>query len=378
MTLFGLGALLAGIVALTMGLTLEWLSFDLIGLGLLAVVVLGFATVARPSRLVIDREIQPPRVPKGSPAIAFLTFANRGRRTVGVAVATQPFGGQRVRTVIPKLRGGERGTRAYRLPTTHRGIFDVQPVEVTRRDSFELFRLSRKHGHTERIWVYPRVLDFRALPTGQTRHLEGPSSDTSPQGNITFHRLREYNAGDDMRLVHWRSSARAGKLLVKHNVDTSQPYSVVIFDQRPSLYTEESFEQAVDVAASVLVASAVNKAPVELRLTDGTVMGGPRVRDVTSLIDHMTGVQGDPTGSLQPHLLTMRRMRGGTSLVVITGEIDRVDLPYVAGLRRRFDRLVVISLDPESRAPIDFPGVRVIVGKDADAVCAAWNLQVHS
>jgi hypothetical protein len=71
-------------------------------------------------------------------------------------------------------------------------------------------------------------------------------------------------------------------------------------------------------------------------------------------------------------------MRGGTSLVVITGEIDRVDLPYVAGLRRRFDRLVVISLDPENRAPIDFPGVRVIVGKDADAVCAAWNLQVHS
>jgi uncharacterized protein (DUF58 family) len=378
MTLFGLGALLAGIAALAMGLTLDWLSFDLIGLGLLAVVVLGFATVARPSRLVIDREIQPPRVPKGSPAIAFLTFANRGRRTVGVAVATQPFGGQRVRTVIPKLRGGERGTRAYRLPTTHRGIFDVQPVEVTRRDSFELFRLSRKHGHTERIWVYPRVLDFRALPTGQTRHLEGPSSDTSPQGNITFHRLREYNAGDDMRLVHWRSSARAGKLLVKHNVDTSQPYSVVIFDQRPSLYTEESFEHAVDVAASVLVASAVNKAPVELRLTDGTVMGGPRVRDVTALIDHMTGVQADPTGSLQPHLLTMRRMRGGTSLVVITGEIDRVDLPYVAGLRRRFDRLVVISLDPENRAPIDFPGVRVIVGKDADAVCAAWNLQVHS
>jgi uncharacterized protein (DUF58 family) len=377
MTLFGLGALLAGVAALATGLTLDWLSFDLLGLGLLAVVVLGFAAVARPSRLVIDREIQPPRVPKGSPAIAFLTFANRGRRTVPVAVATQPFGSQRVRTVIPKLRGGERGTRAYRLPTTQRGIFDVQPVEVTRRDSFELFRMSRKHGRAERIWVYPRVLGFRPLPTGQTRHLEGPSSDTSPQGNITFHRLREYVAGDDLRLVHWRSSARAGKLLVKHNVDTSQPYSVVLFDQRPSLYTEESFEQAVDVAASVLVASAVNKAPVELRLTDGTVIGGPRVRDVTALIDHMTGVEADAEGSLQPHLLTLRRTRGGTSLVVVTGELDPADLPYVAALRRRFDRLVVISLDIEQRPPIDFPGVRVIVGKDADAVCAAWNLQVH-
>jgi uncharacterized protein (DUF58 family) len=375
MTLFGLAALLAGVMSLVLGLSLDWLAFDLIGLGLLAVVVLGFAAVARPSRLVIDREIQPPRVPKGSPAIAFLTFANRGRRTVPVAVATQPFGALRVRTVIPKLRGGERGTRAYRLPTTRRGIFDVEPVEVTRRDSFEFFRLSQKHARTERIWVYPRILGFRALPAGQTRHLEGPSSDTSPQGNITFHRLREYVPGDDLRLVHWRTSARAGKLLVKHNVDTSQPYTVVIFDQRPSLYTEESFEQAVDVAASVLVASAINKAPVELRLSDGTVIGGPRVREVTPIIDYLTGVKSDPSGSLKAQLLALRRMRGGTSLIVVTGEINPDDLPYVAALRRRFDRLVVISIDTERRQTADFPGLRVLVAPDADAVCAGWNLQ---
>lgn len=378
MTLFGLAALVAGIAALVTGLTLDWLSFDLLGLGLLAAVVLGFATVARPSRLSIDREIQPPRVPKGSPAIAFLTFANRGRRTVPVSVATQPFGAQRVRTVIPKLRGGERGTRAYRLPTTRRGIFDVAPVEVTRRDAFELFRLSRRYGRVERIWVYPRLLELRRLPTGQLRHLEGPSSDTSPHGSITFHRLRDYVAGDDLRLVHWRSSARAGHLLVKHNVDTSQPSTVVLLDLRPSLYTEESFEQAVDTAASAIVSAGANKAPVQLRLTDGTVLGGPRVRDVTPLIDHLTGVQADPSGSLREQLLALRRMRGGTSLVVVTGEIDPQDLPYVGNLRRRFEQLVVISIDPEHRAPIDFPGVRLIVGADADAVAAAWNLQVHA
>jgi uncharacterized protein (DUF58 family) len=377
MTLFGLAALIAGLSSLAMGLTLDWLSFDLIGLGLLATVVLGFGVVARPSRLVISREIQPPRVPKGSPAIAFLTFANRGRRTVPVSVATQPFGGQRVRTVIPKLRGGERGTRAYRLPTIRRGIFDVAPIEVTRRDSFEFFRLSRKHGHVERIWVYPRVIPLRRLPTGQLRHLEGPSSDTSPQGNITFHRLRDYVPGDDLRLVHWRSSARAARLLVKHNVDTSQPYTVLLFDQRPSLYTEETFEQAVDVAASVLVSSGANKAPVELRLTDGTVLGGPRMRDATPLLDYLTGVQADPAGSLQAQLLTLRRLRGGTSLVVVTGELDIADLPYVANLRRRFDRLVVISIDLDEHDPIDFPGVRIIVAADADAAAAAWNLQVN-
>jgi hypothetical protein len=59
--------------------------------------------------------------------------------------------------------------------------------------------------------------------------------------------------------------------------------------------------------------------------------------------------------------------------------LDRADLPYVAALRRRFDRLVVVSLDPDPpRRPIDFPGVRIVVGRDADAACAAWNLRAQA
>ena len=311
-------------------------------------------------------------------AIAFLTFANRGRMTVGTTIASQPFGGTQVRTIIPRLRRGERGTRTYRLPTTQRGIFDIGPVEVTRRDPFDLFRKSQRHGQPERIWVYPRVLAFHALPAGQTRHLEGASSDTSPQGNITFHRLREYVQGDDLRLVHWRSSARTGRLVVKHNVDTSQPYSVVLLDQRPSRYTADAFESAIDVAASVLVASSVNKAPVELRLTDGSTIGGPRTRAVAPLIDHLTGITHDPGGSLQAQLLVLRRAPGGTSLVVVTGVLDRADLPFVAALRRRFDRLVVVSIDPEqATGPVRFPGIDVITAADADVACASWNVQAQ-
>lgn len=377
MTRMGLAALVGGVLALVIGLALGWTSFALLGLGLLVVVLLGLAVVVRPSRLQIERQIQPPRVPKGEPAIALLSFANRGRGTIGVTVATQPFGDHRVRTVIPRLRRGERGIRTYRLPTTTRGIFDVGPVEVIRRDPFELFRLSRRHAETERIWVYPRVLDLRPLPTGQRRHLEGPSSDTSPQGTITFHRLRDYVEGDDLRLVHWRSTARTGTLVVKHNVDTSQPYTVVLLDQRPGRYTAATFEEAVDVAASVLVTSAADKAPVELRLTDGTAVGGPRLRDVTPLIDHLTGVQPDADGSLQSQLLGLRRARGGTSLVVVTGALDPDDLPYVAALRRRFERLVVVSVDDDAARPVRFPGVRVIVATDADGVRAAWNLAVQ-
>jgi uncharacterized protein (DUF58 family) len=378
MTRSAILALVVGLVALVTGAWLSWIAFALLGAGLIAMVLLGVVIVARPSRLSVERQIQPPRVPKGSPAIAFLRFANTGRRTVGTTVAHQPFGELRVRTVIPKLRRGERGSRTYRLPTTRRGIFDVLPVEVTRADPFGMFRISRKYGEVERIWVYPRLLAFRPLPAGLTRHLEGPSSDIAPQGNITFHRLRDYVVGDDLRLVHWRSTARTGTLVVKHNVDTSQPYTVVLLDQRESRYRGDAFESAVDVAASISSASSGNKAPVELRLTDGDVIGGPRLRDVTPLIDHLTGVSTDDRGSLQAQLLMLRRAAGGTALVVVTGLLDVGDLPYVAALRRRFDQLVVMSIDPGQQVAASFPSVRIITASDADVACACWNLQAHT
>ena len=115
---------------------------ELLGVGLLALVAIALLVIVRPSALAITRAIQPPRVPKGSPAIAVLSFANKGRRSVGVTVANQPFGDTQVRTIIPRLRRGERGLRTYRLPTRQRGIFDVGPVEVTRRDPFDLMKAS--------------------------------------------------------------------------------------------------------------------------------------------------------------------------------------------------------------------------------------------
>ncbi len=375
MTRVGVAALATGLLSIAAAVWLRWPAFALLGVGLVALVLYGLVNVLRPSSLSIERQIQPPRVPKGEPAIAFLRFANTGRSRIGRTVASQPFGALRVRTVIPRLRRGQHGVRTYRLPTSRRGIFDVGPVEVTRSDPFDLFRASRRHGRTERIWVYPRVLPLRALPSGLTRQLDGPTSDTAPQGSITFHRLREYVQGDDLRLVHWRSSARTGTLVVRHNVDTSQPYTVVLLDLRPAAYTEESFESAIDVAASVLVSASADKSPVELRLTDGTVLGGSRFPDVTPLIDHLTGQSADPAGSLQEQLLRLRRARGGTSLVVITGQFDGAALPYVAGLRRRFQRLVIVCLN-DTPVP-GFRGVRIISAPDAEAACLAWNTQAR-
>lgn len=373
MTRLGLGAAPLGIALLALGLAAHWQPVGVLGAGLVVLVAGSLAYVARRPRLRLDRTVEPPRVEKGQPAIAVIHVTNLSRRTLGALPIEQRLGDRPISARLPRLRRGEEGLRAYRLPTSQRGTYDVGPVEMPRADPFGLCRTVQRMGEPQRISVHPRLLHLHPLPTGISRNLEGPSSDTAPQGSVTFHRLREYVVGDDLRTVHWLSTARTGHLVVRHNVDTAQPYTVVLLDLDPAGYSAESFEEAVDVAASVAVSMSVGKAPVQLRTTSGDRLGGPSYRDPTAVVDYLTGVSPEPEGSLEAELVVLRRDRGGTALVVVTGRLDPASLPTAAALRRRFDRVIVISVvDRPSRVPLH-PGLVVVEAPSADEVARRWN-----
>jgi uncharacterized protein (DUF58 family) len=255
-------------------------------------------------------------------------------------------------------------------------VYDIGPVEIARADPFGLCRTVQRMGGTQRIVVHPRLLRMHPLPIGTSRHLEGPSSDASPQGSVTFHRLREYVVGDDLRTVHWPSTAKAGQLVVRHNVDTAQAFTVVLLDLDPSRYSPETFEEAVDVAASLVVSMSSGKAPVQLRLTNGDRLGGPSYRDTLPQVDYLTDVIPDAAGSLSSELVLLRRDRGGAALIVLTGELDLDSLPMVTALRRRFDRVVAISMtDQPTRLPIH-PGLTIVEAPTADELVQRWNTGV--
>jgi uncharacterized protein (DUF58 family) len=231
-------------------------------------------------------------------------------------------------------------------------------------------------GEPQRIEVHPRLLRLEPVPTGISRNLEGPSSDTSPQGTVTFHRLREYVIGDDLRTIHWPSTAKTGQLVVRHNVDTAQPYSVLLLDLDPARYSAATFEEAVDVAASVAVSLSTGKAPVQLRTTAGERLGGPSYRDPTAVVDFLTDIRPNPSGSLDEQLVLLRRDRGGTALVVVTGRMDVGNLPNVAALRRRFDRVIVLAMVDRAGRPPIHPGVTILEASSADELALRWNAVV--
>ena len=116
-------------------------------------------------------------------------------------------------------------------PTARRGVVAVGPLSLGRSDAARPGRGSSRTTATSSPCGSTRgCTTIVPLPASMTRSLEGPTSDTAPSGTVTFHALREYVLGDDLRHVHWRSSAHTGELMVKHYVDTSLPDTTVVLD----------------------------------------------------------------------------------------------------------------------------------------------------
>ena len=133
---------------------------------------------------------------------------------------------------LVRLRPGRTTAVTYPVPTAPRGVIEVGPLEISRRDPLGAGRGGapvRRLGHAS---GYARAVHpIAAVPVGLSRSMDG-RVDRVPQGSITFAALREYVVGDDLRHVHWRTSARVGELMVREHVDTSLPRVVILLDDR--------------------------------------------------------------------------------------------------------------------------------------------------
>ncbi|MFN8077352.1 MAG: DUF58 domain-containing protein [Kineosporiaceae bacterium] len=361
----------AGAGCLLGGLVLGWQAVTLTGSGLLGAVGLALVLVLRPGQVEIERQVHPDRVAKGNPAILFVTATNPFRRRRGAFVALQRFGTATVEVPVPALAGHASDSRVHHLPTLQRGVHVLPPLEVHRLDPFGLVHRRSVHGREASVRVRPRVLALTGFGAGTSRMLDGPTSDTSPVGTVTFHRLREYEPGDDLRLMHWPTTARLGRPVVRHQVDTSQPSTVLVLDVDVTAYPAQAdFEEAVDVLSSVVVAAGTAGGPVQV-WTGGATPTSVRGQAVDGLLDLLTQVRTREDAPLDDVLSTIGRGHPGSTLVVVTARPGPAVMARLAALRRRFTRVVLACLD--DAAPPAATGVVVLAGPRADDVAQAWN-----
>jgi uncharacterized protein (DUF58 family) len=377
----GWGTLVIAVGATAAGVLLRWPAVLGIGVALLVVVLVALVYLVRPPDLRIDRRVSPTRVRKGELAIAHLRLRNRGRRPFLGGVGVQELAGIELEVSLPRLRRGDQDVRTTVLPTERRGLHLLGPVLLRRADAFGLVRIDQRHGGEDELLVLPRVLPFRALRDSLTRSLEGIADDTTPNGTMTFHQMREYVPGDDVRRIHWPSTARlahTGTLIVRQDVDDAQPFVVVVADTRPDRYPDvDSLELAIDAAASAVVAAATGHAPFELRTTGRERFGGTANHVVDPALELLALADPAPVATLRDELAEVQRSRGGAVAIVVTGVPEPDELTAIARLRSRFSRVLLVSVVEEGRARATHPGTTIVQGHDAASLVAAWNVSVR-
>ncbi|MEU5378425.1 DUF58 domain-containing protein [Streptomyces sp. NPDC005968] len=351
---------------------------DLLRVGLLlAVLPLVCASVLYRTRYRVagSRRLSPSRVPAGSEARVHLRMENVSRLPTGLLMLQDrvPYVlGPRPRFVLDRVEAGGRREVSYRVRSDLRGRYPLGPLQLRLSDPFGMCELTRSFSTYDTLTVIPRVEplppvrlsgEARGYGDGRQRSLAlAGEDDVIPRG---------YRHGDDLRRVHWRSTARYGELMVRREEQPQRARCTVLLDTRAVAFRgsgpDSAFEWAVAGAASALVHMLERGFSVRLLTDTGSSVPGEGadgfagasqqsadaaglMMDTLAVIDHSDGA-----GLSRAYDL----LRGGNEglLVAFFGDLDEEQAAVAAKMSRRSGGALAFLLDSASwgREPDDVP-----------------------
>ncbi len=231
----------------------------------------------------------------GERAVGGLTLANRTSRTLLPSEVILPVGAGRGVFQVPRLAPDQEHEEVFAIPTTSRGVLSVGPVSVRRGDPLGLFERANDRRQAVDLYVHPRTTALDGLSLGHLRDLEGLPAQHLARDDVSFHALREYQPGDDLRHVHWKSTARIGELMVRQYEETRRSHFVVGLSSLPDEYREaEEFELAISVAGSVGLRALRDSRVLDARTQQGPLRSitARRFLDELSMLGHSRGRLG--------------------------------------------------------------------------------------
>jgi uncharacterized protein (DUF58 family) len=351
---------------------LEMLVIGVAALLLLAVSALWLALREEPD-LAVSRRVRPDRLHVGSEGRIDLTVENLGRRATPMLAATDWFdeGRRAARFLVPPLAPGAVGRAAYRVPTRRRGRYRVGPLSLAASDPFGLARRAVTGAGDAELVIRPRVYDIVA-PVAIGSRVAAESEAASARAIASdlgseFLTLRTYEVGDDLRRVNWRASARTGELMIRQNEARWRSRAAVVLDVHTSAHDLDSFEVAVEAAASVTERLVRLRRQVELVTSAGEFLGtgGDARHDV---IDALATVSLDDTDRLSGVLAGLRAHRRVDLVVVILGEVDPTTLHALGALGGI--GVIAVLTRPAAISPSQS---LVVVDASRAPFPAAWN-----
>ena len=356
---------------------------DLLRLGVLLMVLpllSAFGSSRARYRLTCTRQSSPPRVQAGQTASLTLVLSNATRLRTGLLLAedTLPYQfGRPPRFVLDGLRGGGSRTMRYRVRTSARGRYTMGPLKVRVADSFGLVAITRSFASVSALTVTPRIIPLPAPALG------GNFLGDSEQGRRSIVAAgeddiapRQYQTGDGLRRVHWRSTARHGELMVRREEQHWRDSASLFLDTRRAAFgSGPAFELAVMAAASVGVHMAGQGIDARL-ITDGGVI--PRhatFRD--TVLEALAVIRPSRSPGLGPGVEALRA--SGGQVIAILGALTPSEARHIAGARRGTAAALALLVGGFSGVTGPAAGIltaagwRVASAVDEDSLAAAWR-----
>ena len=264
---------------------------------------------------------------------------------------------------VLSLAGGEGATLNYTLHCRRRGYYGVGPLNMLTGDLIGLAADRSSTVPEETLIIYPKIVPLPSLqlpsqiPFGslrtQTRFFEDP---------CRFFGVRDYQPGDSLRRVSWRSSARLSRLQVKRFQPAVALHSVIFLDLNAEAYSIRSRGTAEDLGCTIAASIAV-------RLTEQRQQVGLSLAALDEVSGYC-GLQQLPLGRGRPHLMHLLEMLararmapaailaswlprasaqlgwGSTAVVITAGEAPHL-VEALLQMRRRGSQVLLIATDSE-------------------------------
>jgi uncharacterized protein (DUF58 family) len=285
-----------------------------------------------------------------------------------------PLPGSRGSHVLTMIGGRESRTYLSRTRLVERGVFPLGPTELISGDLFGLFPVHRMIPSQDSLLVYPMMVDVVSfpnppglLPGGEALRRRTPQITSNASG------VREYAPGDPLNRIHWVSTARRDRLIVKEfeldplaevwifldaarSVHSAKPYVPPEFDPRDFWRKRFQFQlPPSSLEYSVTIAASLARYYLSRGRSVGLVTAGTSLqilpsdrggRQLGKILETLSMLRAETTLPLQGLIEAQaRHMPRGSTAVIITPSASNVVYQTADLLMRRGMRPVVVLLD---------------------------------
>ena len=304
------------IVGLALAVAFQWVEALACALAGVVALLLAATRVAWRPPHVVSIRVPNERIVAGQTAVGEISVRNERARSVRAGIIELPIGTGTGEFVVPPLGAHETWDEIFLISSRHRGLINVGPARAVRSDALGLLRRVRMWDEPVLLHVHPRTVRVPFDATGFQLDVEGVSTGKLSSSDVSFHALRDYEPGDDRRAVHWQSTARLGKLIVRQYEETHRSHHVIVLDTSRDAWDHDTFETAVSVAGSLGLANLRESRPVSLTTTEGWLPSGVAMR----MLDALSEVGARSFGDLSRRVREAVAQRPGVSaLTLIVG-----------------------------------------------------------